>query len=245
MFKHTHLIFFPKDLSPPSMLRWWSVLLTMRETWVQSLDREDPLEKEMATHSSTLAWKIPWMEKRGGLQFIRSQRVRHDWATPLVHDCFLKHKKNSQFNDNYNRAWVVNSRTPGGHSRSTSTAVTGAPARPTETRAQAPGARGELAMTVQPAAEHASATAPVRPLPPGRGRGSVSSSVELSMIIMLKTYWYFLPIILNSMVLLTNHPFWCHLCFSPCSDVRLKDRHQGQTFWNDLLGAGCRGQCGL
>ena len=138
MFKHTHLIFFPKDLSPPSMLRWWSVLLTMRETWVQSLDREDPLEKEMATHSSTLAWKIPWMEKRGGLQLIRSQRVRHDWATPLVHDCFLKHKKNSQFNDNYNRAWVVNSRTPGGHSRSTSTAVKGAPARPTETRAQAP-----------------------------------------------------------------------------------------------------------
>ena len=40
----------------------------MWETWVQSLDREDPLEKEMATHSSTLAWKIPWMEEPGGLQ---------------------------------------------------------------------------------------------------------------------------------------------------------------------------------
>ena len=38
------------------------------ETWVQSLGREDPLEKEMATHSSTLAWKIPWMEEPGGLQ---------------------------------------------------------------------------------------------------------------------------------------------------------------------------------
>ena len=40
-------------------------LSTMRETWVRSLGQEDPLEKEMATHSSTLAWKIPWMEKPG------------------------------------------------------------------------------------------------------------------------------------------------------------------------------------
>ena len=40
----------------------------MRETWVRSLGREDPLEKEIATHSSTLAWKIPWTEKPGGLQ---------------------------------------------------------------------------------------------------------------------------------------------------------------------------------
>ena len=40
--------------------------------------REDPLEKEMATHSSILAWKIPWMEKPGGLKYIVSQRVRHD-----------------------------------------------------------------------------------------------------------------------------------------------------------------------
>ena len=42
-------------------------LPTMRETWVPSLGREDPLEKEMATHSSTLAWRIPWMEEPGGL----------------------------------------------------------------------------------------------------------------------------------------------------------------------------------
>ena len=42
-------------------------LCTMRETWVQSLGREDPLEKEMAIHSSTLAWKIPWTEESGGL----------------------------------------------------------------------------------------------------------------------------------------------------------------------------------
>ena len=53
-------------------------LPTMWETWVQSLGREDPLEKEMATQSSTLAWKIPWMEKLGRLQSMGSQRVRHD-----------------------------------------------------------------------------------------------------------------------------------------------------------------------
>ena len=53
-------------------------LPTMREIWVQSLGWEDPLEKEMATHSSTLAWKIPWTEEHGRLQFMGSQRVRHD-----------------------------------------------------------------------------------------------------------------------------------------------------------------------
>ena len=53
-------------------------LPTMREIWVQSLDREDPLEKEMATHSSTLTWKIPWMVEPGRLQSIGSQRVGHD-----------------------------------------------------------------------------------------------------------------------------------------------------------------------
>ena len=49
----------------------------MRETWVRSLGREDPLKKEMATHSSILAWRIPWMEEPGGLQSVGSQRVRH------------------------------------------------------------------------------------------------------------------------------------------------------------------------
>ena len=53
-------------------------LPAMRETWVQSLGWEDPLEKEMATHSSTLAWKIPWMEEPGRLQSMGSQRVGHD-----------------------------------------------------------------------------------------------------------------------------------------------------------------------
>ena len=48
------------------------------ETWVQSLSQEDSLEKEIATHSSILAWRIPWTEEPGGLQFVGSQRVRHD-----------------------------------------------------------------------------------------------------------------------------------------------------------------------
>ena len=56
-------------------------LLPMRQTRVQSLGREDPLEKEMAIHSSILAWRIPWTEKPSRLQSTGSQRVRHDWAT--------------------------------------------------------------------------------------------------------------------------------------------------------------------
>ena len=51
---------------------------TTWETRVQSLGREDPLEKEMATHSSTIAWKIPWTEEPGRLQSVGSQRVGHD-----------------------------------------------------------------------------------------------------------------------------------------------------------------------
>ena len=50
------------------------------EMWVWSLGWEDPLEKEMATHSSILAWRIPWTEGPGGLPSIGSQRVRHDWS---------------------------------------------------------------------------------------------------------------------------------------------------------------------
>ena len=53
-------------------------LSTMRETLVRSLGREDPLEKEMATHSSILAWKIPWMEEPGRLLSVGSQRVGHN-----------------------------------------------------------------------------------------------------------------------------------------------------------------------
>ena len=51
-------------------------LPAMRETWVQSLGGEDPPEKEMATHSSILAWRIPWTEEAGGLQSMGSQRVK-------------------------------------------------------------------------------------------------------------------------------------------------------------------------
>ena len=53
------------------------------ETRVQSLGQEDPLEKEIATHSSIPAWKIPWVEEPGRLQSMGSQRVRHDWETSL------------------------------------------------------------------------------------------------------------------------------------------------------------------
>ena len=53
-------------------------LPAMRETWVQSLGREDSLEKVMATYSGTLAWKIPWTDEPGSLQSMGLQRVRHD-----------------------------------------------------------------------------------------------------------------------------------------------------------------------
>ena len=53
-------------------------LPAVQETWVRSLSWEDPLEKEMATHSSTLAWKIPWTEEPGRLQSTGSQRVGHN-----------------------------------------------------------------------------------------------------------------------------------------------------------------------
>ena len=53
-------------------------LLTVQETWVQSLDWENPLEKEKASQSSILAWRIPWMEEPGGLRSMGWQRVRHD-----------------------------------------------------------------------------------------------------------------------------------------------------------------------
>ena len=65
---------------------WWTSLVAQRakrlptvwETWVQSLGQGDPLEKEMATHSSTLAWKIPWTEERSRLQSMGLQKVGHD-----------------------------------------------------------------------------------------------------------------------------------------------------------------------
>ena len=50
----------------------------MQETWARSLGQEDPLEKEMATHSSSLAWRVPWIEEPGGLHSMGSQRLRHN-----------------------------------------------------------------------------------------------------------------------------------------------------------------------
>ena len=67
----------------PDLMVAYSVknLPAVWETWVWSVDWEDPLEKNMATHFSILAWRIPWTEEPGGLQSVGSQRVRHDWAT--------------------------------------------------------------------------------------------------------------------------------------------------------------------
>ena len=75
-------------------------LPAMQEIRVWSLGQEDPLEKEMETHSSTLAWKIPWMEKPDGLQSMVSQRVGHDWATSLkLH--FLTKETKELYTENY------------------------------------------------------------------------------------------------------------------------------------------------
>ena len=67
-----------KALTPTYMVK---NLPAMWETWVRSLSQEDALEKGMATHSSILAWRIPWKEKPIGLQSMGSQTVRHGWAT--------------------------------------------------------------------------------------------------------------------------------------------------------------------
>ena len=68
----------PMDLWASLVAQRLKRLPARRETWVQSLGREDPLENEMATHSSILAWRIPWTEEPGRLQSTGSQRVGHD-----------------------------------------------------------------------------------------------------------------------------------------------------------------------
>ena len=66
----------------PCWLRPYRICLQYKRlAHIQSLGWEDPLEEGMATHSSILAWRIPWTEEPGGLQSMASQRVRHDWAT--------------------------------------------------------------------------------------------------------------------------------------------------------------------
>ena len=57
------------------------ICLLMQKMRVRSLGQEDPLEKEIATHSSILAWEIPWMEESGGLESMALQRIRHNLAT--------------------------------------------------------------------------------------------------------------------------------------------------------------------
>ena len=75
-------IFILKDPREDTGLPWWlRQLKSLPAMWgirVQSLGREDPLEKEMVTHSSIPAWRIPWTEKPGGLQSMKLQRVEHD-----------------------------------------------------------------------------------------------------------------------------------------------------------------------
>ena len=75
------LIWFP--ITSSLLAQMIKCLPTMWETQVRSLGREDLLKKEMATHSNTPAWKIPWTEDPGSLQSMGSQRVRHDWVTKL------------------------------------------------------------------------------------------------------------------------------------------------------------------
>ena len=82
LFSPLALFFF---LNTDNKVNWTSLvaqtvkrLSTVRETWVRALGWEDSLEKEIAIHSSTIAWKIPWTEKPGRLQSMGSQRVRHD-----------------------------------------------------------------------------------------------------------------------------------------------------------------------
>ena len=90
---------FNKELENKQYLKLWyqaslvcSVvknLPVMQEMQVWSLGREDPMEKEMAAHSSIIVWKISWTEEPGELQSMGSQRVRHDWATNTYLEGFL------------------------------------------------------------------------------------------------------------------------------------------------------------
>ena len=92
-WKGTHFIFTLKQVK-----RWVSLvaqtvksLPAVQETQVWSLAQEDPLEKKMSNHSSTLAWKIPWTEEPGRLQPMGSQRVRHDWAASFSLSFFFQY----------------------------------------------------------------------------------------------------------------------------------------------------------
>ena len=89
---------FPGEgISYPPQYSWTSRvahmvknLPAMQETWVRCLGQEDPLEEGMATHSSILAWRIPWTEEPGGLQSIWSQRVGHNEMTKHNHMAYCR-----------------------------------------------------------------------------------------------------------------------------------------------------------
>ena len=76
--RHSGLFVAPGQMRASLVAQTVKRLSAMLETWVRSLGWEDPLEKEMTTHSSTLAWKIPWTEEPGRLQSMGLQRVGHD-----------------------------------------------------------------------------------------------------------------------------------------------------------------------
>ena len=76
---------------PKKVAQMVKCLLAMQETQLQSPSREDTLKKEMATHSSTLAWKIPWMGEPGSLQSMGLQRVRHNWVNSQKTNGFQLH----------------------------------------------------------------------------------------------------------------------------------------------------------
>jgi len=75
---HTQLHAWPRNSTSSLVAQTVKRLSTMRETWVPSLGREDLLEKDIAIHSSTIAWKIPWTEESGRVQSMGLQRVGHD-----------------------------------------------------------------------------------------------------------------------------------------------------------------------
>ena len=82
----TSTILILKDFPIAQMVK---NLPAMQETQVQLLGQEDPVEKEMATHSSILAWEIPWAEEPGGLQSVGSQRVGYNWMTNIITTAIL------------------------------------------------------------------------------------------------------------------------------------------------------------
>ena len=88
--------------------------LPMQETWVLSLGWEDPLEKEMATHSSTLAWKILWTEEHGGLH--TAHGVAESWTQPSDFTS-LSDKDGAEARESGCRRWRSTFRAKGGHSR--------------------------------------------------------------------------------------------------------------------------------